>query len=410
MSPLPFWLGISAATRIASLYARVDLTGVLHLCTVAAGAQNVALNFSPIENKVDAAVQLHFALFDGSAGFVLKPPEMRRIDAGSLSRASSMASIEEGEDGEESVNADDDDDYWPPARKQLHRTTIEVISLHNLTKRGEQRPRFDTANGSCHKYVPELSGASVPPDSSEASEPELTFSIQATGGFCAVTRQLPVPQQNVKTELDLPIATNGMNATFADTVISQYRRYSVHCIAAEPHATFVRVSVTDRGQKVAFEAAVLGRLKRGYRVIQLRGKLGTRIELACLFVRISFGTEPNFFVSPRQARCVCVAGYRQLRLMCEPASPALRYAYSTGNSSRGAGPSVHQRERRTALSDSRAPVAVAPRSHRCKLPRPRRRSRNRWPSTKSVAVWSDPPLAALLSCVQRVHLRRFTRL
>ena len=47
MSPLPGWL---------------------------AGAQNVCLNFS--DN--DLAVQLHFALFDGSGGYVLKPPEMRR--------------------------------------------------------------------------------------------------------------------------------------------------------------------------------------------------------------------------------------------------------------------------------------------------------------------------------------------
>eukprot|EP00966_Prymnesium_polylepis_P121521 2808497-Prymnesium_polylepis.1 len=46
MSPLPGWLS---------------------------GAQNVALNMS----NTDVPVQLHFALFTGSDGFRLKPPEMR---------------------------------------------------------------------------------------------------------------------------------------------------------------------------------------------------------------------------------------------------------------------------------------------------------------------------------------------
>eukprot|EP00966_Prymnesium_polylepis_P047997 1111329-Prymnesium_polylepis.2 len=41
-----------------------------------AGAQNVALNMS----NVDLAVQVHFALFHGSAGFVLKPREMHRLN------------------------------------------------------------------------------------------------------------------------------------------------------------------------------------------------------------------------------------------------------------------------------------------------------------------------------------------
>ena len=66
---------------------------------------------------------------------------------------------------------------------------------------------------------------------------------------------------------------------------------SVHCVAAEPHATFLRVAVEDRGRQVAFETAVLGRLKYGFRIFQLRSLLGTRIELAYLLVRISFGVE-----------------------------------------------------------------------------------------------------------------------
>ena len=85
-----------------------------------------------------------------------------------------------------------------------------------------------------------------------------------------------------------------MNASFDQTV---------HCIAAGPDATFLRVSVHDGNrQEVAYETAVLGRLRRGYRILQLRGPLGTRIELCYLFVKISFGKEPNEWANPRQAR------------------------------------------------------------------------------------------------------------
>eukprot|EP00966_Prymnesium_polylepis_P248013 5734766-Prymnesium_polylepis.1 len=51
----------------------------------------------------------------------------------------------------------------------------------------------------------------------------------------------------------------GMNAVFNETV---------YCVAAEPDETLLRVSVTDVGQEVAYETAVLGRLRRGYRVLR----------------------------------------------------------------------------------------------------------------------------------------------
>ena len=84
---------------------------------------------------------------------------------------------------------------------------------------------------------------------------------------------------------------NGMNAALRDTI---------HCVAGEPDATFLRVTVTDNGRDIAFESAVLGRLRRGYRVFQLRGPLGTRIELCYLFARISVGSETNLWPSSRQ--------------------------------------------------------------------------------------------------------------
>ena len=121
-------------------------------------------------------------------------------------------------------------------------------------------------------------------------------STRQMAGFCAVSSSLPVPQ-NVETELVTPaVEGNGMNAAFDR---------AVHCIAAEPSATFLRVSVHDSNrqrQEVAYETAVLGRLRRGYRILQLRCPLGTRIELCHLFVRISFGSENNEWATPRQVR------------------------------------------------------------------------------------------------------------
>ena len=85
MSPLPCWL---------------------------AGAHCVAINMS----NNDLATQLHFALFNGSGGYVLKPPEMRTGGASTAEAAGGA------------------DEYWPPPRAELHRTTIEILSLHNLPK------------------------------------------------------------------------------------------------------------------------------------------------------------------------------------------------------------------------------------------------------------------------------------
>eukprot|EP00966_Prymnesium_polylepis_P174736 4043848-Prymnesium_polylepis.2 len=83
---------------------------------------------------------------------------------------------------------------------------------------------------------------------------------------------------------------NGMNAQFG---------VPVHFVAAEPQATFLRVGVIDRGREVACECCVLGRLRGGHRVLQLRGALGTRIELCFLYVTISFGSEPNLWPTSR---------------------------------------------------------------------------------------------------------------
>ena len=111
---------------------------------------------------------------------------------------------------------------------------------------GEQRPRFAGSRAACHDHVSEC---------------------------------------------------NGMNAEFEE---------KIHCIAAEPHATFLHVGVANQGHKVAYETAVLGRLQSGYRVFALRGRLGTRIELACLFVHISSSRLPHLWASSRQVCAACM--------------------------------------------------------------------------------------------------------
>jgi len=89
------------------------------------------------------------------------------------------------------------------------------------------------------------------------------------------------------------VKRNGMNAAFAETV---------HCVAAEPSATILRICVICEEREMAFATAVLGRLRRGYRIFQLRGRLGTRIELCCLFVHISASSEANWWSTPRELR------------------------------------------------------------------------------------------------------------
>jgi|EP00966_Prymnesium_polylepis_P227566 phosphatidylinositol phospholipase C, delta len=228
--------------------------------------------------NVDLAVHLHFALFHGSGGYVLKPPGMR---AGATDAATGQGWIHD-----ESI-------YWPPPCDRLKRVTIDFLSLHNCTKRGEHRPKLDGSRGRCHDWAPELSGSAVRPRAAVLpSSPGITLSLHPVGGFCAVSTKLPLPH-NMDTDIVLSdLGTNGLNMQIGKTL---------HCVAAEPHATLVRVGVTDGGQEVAYVSAVLGRLQRGYRVFQARSSTnGTRIELCYLLVRISHGMEANLWISPRQ--------------------------------------------------------------------------------------------------------------
>ena len=229
-----------------------------------AGAHYVALNMC----QNDLPVQLHHALFKGTGGYVLKPLEMRTGAP------------------------------WPPARDSLRRVTIEVLSLHNLPKRAERRPRLEGSRGECHKFVPDLSGTGAPPDTSEPASIGLHLSLHNIGGFCAVGSSLPLPLEPTTKEwrTEATGSQSGLSVSFAQKTL--------HCLAAEPDATFLRLAVFSGEDEVAYETAVLGRLRPGYRVFQLRSELGTRIELCYLLVKISFGSEPNQWPTARQLQQV----------------------------------------------------------------------------------------------------------
>jgi hypothetical protein len=123
-------------------------------------AQNVCLNFS----DCDVAVQLHFALFSESSGYVLKPEGMRLFldhtsttsvesdggsvqsdgpsrwgnfgdkrmppKVGSAKLLSRIAS--DGIAAGRELLLDQRDAYWPRARDILSRVTIQFLSLHML--------------------------------------------------------------------------------------------------------------------------------------------------------------------------------------------------------------------------------------------------------------------------------------
>ena len=150
-------------------------------------------------------------------------------------------------------------------------------------QRGERRPSLEGSRRNCHAYRPELSGTAAPPSSVEPSSPAITVSMHPIGGCCAVSRKMPMLPSTGTEVTTNSVGNNGLNPCF-DT--------PVYCVAAEPHSCFVRFSVVDTGhprsreQEVAYDVVVLGRLRRGYRVLQLRSELGTRIELCYLLVCI----------------------------------------------------------------------------------------------------------------------------
>ena len=114
-----------------------------------------------------------------------------------------------------------------------------------------------------------------------------------SAGFCAVSKTFHLPGILQTEAATSTIKANGLRAEFGEKIF---------CVAAEPHATFLRISVFDVTYEAAYATCVLGRLKRGYRVLQMRSKFGTRIELCYLFVRVQIGSMRNLWPSARQVR------------------------------------------------------------------------------------------------------------
>eukprot|EP00966_Prymnesium_polylepis_P292355 6751890-Prymnesium_polylepis.1 len=87
-------------------------------------------------SNVDIALHLHFALFAGSAGFVLKPSAMNAVMPSEADAAAvgSNGALPQSSHSRNSTSFLDKEAYWPPAREALQLTTIEVLSLFSMPK------------------------------------------------------------------------------------------------------------------------------------------------------------------------------------------------------------------------------------------------------------------------------------
>ena len=176
---------------------------------------------------------------------------------------------------------------WPASRLELHRATIRLFSLHHLPTRGERRPDLRGEPGL--GLVRELTGERAPPVIGQVSSPSISIELFPIGGFASVSSELP-PQGDVKTSAStVAVEGNGFNAHGFGG--------HFHCLAGEPMHTILRVSVWDDGQMVAYSTVVLGVLRAGYRVLRLRDRLGTPIELCSIFLHVALGTEENLYGS-----------------------------------------------------------------------------------------------------------------
>ena len=143
--------------------------------------------------------------------------------------------------------------------------------------------------------MPELSGEYTGPSVSSVSSPSVSIELHPIGGYCCVATALPPPPGAQREHTTQAVEKNGFNACFGGEL-------PVHCLAAEPRETLLRVGVWDHGTLVAGDTLVLGALRAGYRCIQLRSRLGTHIELCHLFVHVALGEEVNTNASMAELR------------------------------------------------------------------------------------------------------------
>ena len=173
---------------------------------------------------------------------------------------------------------------WPPPRTTVRRASIRVLALYHLPTRREARPQLQGgAHSASLRCVPELNGPCAPPDAGATpSSPSVSISLLAIGGFCRVSQDNP-PTEDAGTAFSTSAAiANGLNPVFHELV---------HCLAAEPNETVLKLGIVDADVEVAFATVVLGLLRPGYRSVQLRSRHGTRIQLCSLLVHIELANE-----------------------------------------------------------------------------------------------------------------------
>ena len=101
------------------------------------------------------------------------------------------------------------------------------------------------------RAIADLRRRQPPPRQRITSPHEIAISPRQIGGFCAVSEELPLTRD---AQLTRRWAAEAEGPGGANVRIGR----TVHCLAAEPHATFIRVAVSDchGGTEVAFETAV----------------------------------------------------------------------------------------------------------------------------------------------------------
>ena len=169
-------------------------------------------------------------------------------------------------------------------RTCVEQFVLQAISVHQLpAPRGEERPRHDRgSHAQCHQYT-SLSGSPAAIHvSPRLSSPLVVVELHSIHGYSSVATSLPKEMRptSTRSQQTPPAAHGGLCARFQHQFI---------CLASHPMQTLLRVLIRDQGQDVAYETAVLGALRSGYRSFQLRRcGTGTRISLCSLLLHIQF--------------------------------------------------------------------------------------------------------------------------
>lgn len=300
--------------QVARVYpqgARVSSDNMDAFIAYRAGCQMVALNMQ----TNDLPMQLNAAMFrlGGGTGYVLKPAALRkprqaantseaqgsadvqpRSPSSSNSTSRFSAVVQHAIKGRRQMGLEprlQSGVLWPlQDNAPLHHVSLELVSLHHLPTRGEVRPEhLDSAH---HVYEPELSGTRSPPVCSAPSQFSIRVEVHGFGGFRAVARSLAElstesGRSSNREVLKLP-ASGGLNPSCGQVV---------HCLAADPRETFLRVVVLAGELELAYETTVVDVLRTGLRCLPLRSpEHGTRIRGCALLVRMEQDTVPRALV------------------------------------------------------------------------------------------------------------------